>query len=100
VGLEAAVLGRPVIAFGRHNHYDLLGHVHVPESLADLRPILDRALDPAFDADAARADAARLIAAIKAVSFDFGAYDFKHLKRHVDECAEAAYGGLIASLGS
>lgn len=100
VGLEAAVLGRPVIAFGRHNHYDVLGHVHVPESLADLRPILDRALDPAFDQEAARADAARLIAAIMAVSFDFGAYDFKHLKRHVDDAAEATYGGLIASLAS
>jgi hypothetical protein len=100
VGLEAAVLGRPVIAFGRHNHYAVLGHVQVPESLGDLRPILDRALDAAFDADAARADAARLVAAIRAVSFDFGAYDFKHLKRHAEDAAEVAYRGLIASLAS
>ncbi len=98
VGLEAAVMGRPVIAFGRHNLYNVLGHVHVPESLADLRPALVRALDPAFDADAAKADAARFVAALRAVSFDFGDYDFKHLKRHADAAAEAAYGGLIASL--
>ncbi|MEX2649736.1 MAG: hypothetical protein WD673_12065 [Alphaproteobacteria bacterium] len=98
VGLEAAVMGRPVVAFGSHNLYDVLGHVHVPGSLADLRPILDRALDPDFDGAAARAEAARFIAALRAVSFDLGDYDFKHLKRNVEPAAEAAYQGLVVSL--
>jgi hypothetical protein len=100
IGLEAAIMGRPVLAFGRHNLYNVLRHVRVPTSLGDLGPHLAAALDPVFDTEAARAEAARLEAAIRAVSFDFGPYDFKHLKRHAEDAAEAAYAGLLASVTS
>jgi len=98
IGLEAALAGTPVIAFGRHNLYALLPHVAVPASLDDLTGILHPMLAGRFDRARARAEGARFLAALHAVSFDLGAYDFVDRARHAEAAAEACYRGLLASL--
>lgn len=98
IGLEAAVAGTPVIAFGRHNLYALLPHVAVPDSLADLRAILHPMLAGAFDRAQAQADGARFLWALHAVSFDLDQYDFVDRERHADVAAERCYRSLLASL--
>ncbi|NMM45573.1 hypothetical protein HH303_13845 [Rhodospirillaceae bacterium KN72] len=53
-GFEAAVSGKPVLAFGRHNLYNGLDHVQHVESLHDLREPLRRMLSGEGTDEAAR----------------------------------------------
>jgi hypothetical protein len=73
-GLEAAILGKPVILFGRHNFYACVPHVLLVTREEDLKPALDWALSPSFDHEKARRDGARLRAATLRASFDLGKY--------------------------
>jgi hypothetical protein len=40
-GLEASVMGIPVISFGQHNLYNILPHVHVVKSWTDIGEIIE-----------------------------------------------------------
>lgn len=71
-GLEAALLGKPVITYGRHGNYNFLPHVMTVTDEAQLKPYLGRIFRSAVDLDRARADGARMLAALVAVSFDAG----------------------------
>lgn len=97
-GFEATVQGKPVVLFGRHNIYDMLPHVRVIRDEADLKPTLASFLASGFDADAARREGARFLAALLSESFDLA--DFSTLKRGSlgAAAADAAFRSLLRSL--
>ncbi len=97
-GLEAALLGKPVISFGRHNPYNFLPHVMVVRDLAEVPGYVSRIVNGEIDMARARADAQRYIAAIEAVSFDMGEFDYIDLSRYSAEAAEQAYRLLCDSV--
>lgn len=74
-GFEAAVQGKPVIAFGRHNIYNFLPHVNVVLREEALRPAIEWALDPNFDSRRAAIDGANFLRALVSFSFDLGSFE-------------------------
>lgn len=94
-GVEAALMGKPVIAFGRHNIYNFLPDVFVADSPMDLSEPLAWALSDDFDNRRARSNGARFLEALRAVSFDMGAFD--HMNRQSRPEPEAI-GGAIDKL--
>lgn len=97
-GLEAAVLGRPVIAFGVHNNYNNLPQVRVVQAERDLAGHLRWALDPRFDREAARADGQRFLNAVVARSFDMRGYDFIDVARFEEGAVNDAADALVRGL--
>jgi hypothetical protein len=71
--IEAGILGRPAILFGRRHPAAILPHVRSVRSDEDLRAALALALGGRFDAAQAREDGARFETALVAASFDMGA---------------------------
>lgn len=98
-GLEAAALGKPVIAFGSHNIYNFLPSVKLVEDEADLTRYLRDALDQ-VDENKIRAEGERLLRAIVDVSFDMGSYDYIELNNFEGEVVERARLALVESLAS
>ena len=84
-GLEAASMGKPVIAFGKHNNYNFLPHIQVVDDLSQLAGYLRTALDGTFDAAAAQADAERFLQAVVDCSFDMRQYDYFNLRDFAPE---------------
>ena len=69
-GHEAALMGKPVIRFGRHNPICQLDHVHVIKSVDDLK-VIRKVLSPSREeAEKARIDGARYIKTLRQISFD------------------------------
>ena len=97
-GMEAAVLGIPVVTFGRHNIYNFLPHVHPVEREEDLRPALLAALDDHMDRDRTARDGARFLAALKAASFDLRGLDLVAQNALEPEAAEESYRAFVAGL--
>jgi hypothetical protein len=71
-GLEAAILGRPVITYGRHGLYNFLPHVMTVTDEAQLKGYMTRIFAGGIDLTRARDDGARFLAALIAISFDTG----------------------------
>jgi Capsule polysaccharide biosynthesis protein len=71
-GIEAALIGKPVILFGRHNVYQFLPHVTLVTKEEELRPALRRALNGEVETDRAQQAGARFAEALMQVSFDMG----------------------------
>jgi hypothetical protein len=94
-GLEAAMMGRPVISFGRHNWYNFLPHVWIAEREEDIAGILAEALtdDPNQHAKWVEAGA-KLVTAIKEVSFDLEQFDYRHAESLEDWMVEAIFDSL------
>ncbi len=99
VGFEAAVMGKPVIALGRHNIYGFLPHVRTVTDIGDLRSHLAWALSDDFDAKKAKRDGARFLRAVIERSFDLGRYDHINLREYDHETVVGAADALLASLG-
>lgn len=101
-GLEAAILGKPVILFGRHNFYNCVPHVRLVTREEDLKPALDWALSSSFDYKKARGDGARLRAATLKASFDLGKYSNRALEGFndldVQRTTDALVEGLLTNL--
>jgi len=97
-GFEAAVLGTPVITFGRHNQYNFLPHVTLIEDQMTLRPALEQALSKDFDKAAAAQTGAQFLKAVLLNSFDLRDYDYINLERFDPESVTDAISGLDASL--
>jgi hypothetical protein len=98
-GHEAALLGKPVISFGRHNLYCGLPHVFTVTDQAQLRGALRRALDPRFDADGARRAGRRFLRAIVETSFDMETYTYHEKTAYTQSAVQRCVDSLIASLG-
>ncbi|HZQ14691.1 MAG TPA: hypothetical protein VFB31_17940 [Pseudolabrys sp.] len=99
-GMEAAVLGKPVIAFGRQTGYGFLPHVKTVTDDIDLRGYLRWAFDGDFDEARARRDGARYLEAVRQATFDAGKFRLVRDKTSgaSDDVAERALENLIESL--
>ena len=69
-GLEAAILGKPVITFGRHNLYSILPHVMTVTDQSQLKDYLERILSNEFESEMALDLGKRLVAALRKNAFD------------------------------
>jgi hypothetical protein len=101
-GFEAAVLGKPVITFGRHNMYSMLDHCMTVIDEAEVRGYLNWVLDRKIDPDKARRDGARFLRAVLKSSFDMGDWAIvgkgKDKYRNFGEPElQLAYDGLLVS---
>ncbi len=97
-GTEAAVLGKPVITFGRHNNYDFLPHVRVVTREEDLKGYLDEALNGGIDLVRSKLDGARYFVAVQNLAFDFKTLDVFKPDIIEDWMAAAACDNLHTSL--
>jgi hypothetical protein len=99
-GMEAAILGRPVISFGRHNIYGFLPHVHAPADVTDLSAPVRRFLGDGFDAARARRDGARFLRALVDTSFDMRGYSQFDPDRFEPAAVADATDSLFATLAA
>ncbi len=98
VGQEAAVLGKPVLSFGRHNLYNILDHVRVIDHEEALAPALRWALSDEFDTAKAKADGQRYLRALRTISFDMADFGFHNPKGYTEESVRQASIKLLESL--
>jgi hypothetical protein len=96
-GFEAAVLGVPVVSFGRHNVFNPMPHVHVVERISELRPLLERLCSAEHQARAGerRLDGARFLEALKACSVDLEDEEWFTEGARVTETKGAAAADLL-----
>ena len=97
-GLEAAVAGTPVIAFGKHNIYNFLPCVRVIHDEADLPAFLRDALDGTIASATIQAQGRRLLGAIVAHSFDLGSYDYINVERFEPSVVDHMFKALVEGL--
>lgn len=97
-GFEAAVMGKPVIAFGRHNTYNFLPHVRVVTEESRLRGYLSEALTGSIDGSKSVEDGLRFLQAVVASSFDMRSYDYVKLHDFEVQAVEDGYHCLLSSL--
>ena len=97
-GFEAAVLGKPVITFGRHNQYNFLSHVRLVTDETQLKTCLHGALNGGFDREAMRREGARFLAAVKDVSFDLDGYKITDPESADPSVVDHAYRNLLATI--
>jgi hypothetical protein len=99
-GLEAAVRGKPVIVFGRHNLYRVLPHVMEVRDSSDLKRYLRNALDGSIDETAAKQAGQRFLQAVIETSFDLRGYDFRRPEDIDPAAVDDAYSRLVAGLAA
>jgi hypothetical protein len=97
-GFEAAVMGRPVMALGRHNIYGQLPHVRSLTDESQLGEALREALGGAFPNDRSRRDGARFLKAIVERSFDMRSYSYQVVDRFEAESVRDASHALLRGL--
>lgn len=99
-GLEAAMMGKPVIQFCRHTLNSFLPHVFTVLREDDVREFIARIMANDIDFDQARQDGARFLAATEQASFDMGGFLVEGGKSRgaTTENALTCYHGLIKSL--
>jgi len=68
--MEAAILGKPALTFSEHVKWGFLPHAKVVTSDSELSSLLRWAVFGPFDAEQARQDGARFLAALKASSMN------------------------------
>jgi hypothetical protein len=99
-GMEALIMGKPVLLFGRHNYFDFLPHARRVEAHAELPALLRWALAENFDSAAAQREGARFLKALEAASFSLGDYDYLDVHSYRAEDVERACEALLASVGA
>ncbi len=97
-GFEGAVMGKPVITFGRHNQYNFLPHVSVVDDEAKLKDVLHAALVGDKHRDSSKVAGARFLQAVCDESFDLRDYDYIRLDRFDSGVVEEAVAFLERSL--
>lgn len=98
VGQEAAVLGKPVISFGRRNLYNFLDHVRVVEREEDLHSILRWALSDEFNSDKAARDGQRYLKALQCRSFSMADFGYHNPEGFTDSVIAEASNALMDSV--
>ncbi len=102
VGLEAAILGVPVVSFGMHNSFNFLPHVKVIDSWMALRGVLAHMCNlPGNDAiETRKRNGIKFLAALKLASFDmnFSDHSSKSRPSATHREVEAVYSALTESL--
>ena len=99
-GLEAIILGKPVILFGKHNSFDIVPHAKVVKDEGKLKKYLSDILNKPFDTKKAQSEGAKYLSALISSSFDFGHYDYIDYKKYDKKIIKDAHKSLIESLGS
>jgi hypothetical protein len=97
VGQEAAIAGKPVVALGRHNLYNILSNVRVVTREEDLAPALEWALSGEHEEAEAIREGNRFLGAIEAASFDMETFTYKDPSSFSDRAVEAACRRLLES---
>jgi hypothetical protein len=97
-GYEGAVLGKPIISFGRRNLYNIVPHVTTVTDSGDIKAPLRHAFSGDFDAQAARSAGARFLRAMVASSFEMVGFTTRNPDVVTEEALEAMYQGLLRSL--
>lgn len=98
-GFEAAIMGKPVVAYGRHNIYNLLPHVRLVTDESELPAILREVLAGSAPSDQTRRDGARFLQAVIARSFDMRGFSYLALDRFDSEAVRDACDCLVRSVG-
>jgi len=99
-GFEGAVMGKPVISFGRHNIYNFLPHVMVVTDEVQLRKYLGQAFSDEFDAGRAAAEGQRFLQAVIDASFDLAEFQPIEPDRVSNAALAECYRNLLAGLGT
>lgn len=99
-GMEALIMGKPVVLMGRHNFFGFVPHARLMKAPGELASLLRWALDPAFDRGAARRDGARYVKALAGSSFSLGKYDYLDLRSYEAADVERAHDALVASMAA
>ena len=76
VGFEAALMGVPVISFGRHNFYNLLKNVIVIKDEDELKPAIENLLNRPLKKSIAKKEAEKLLSAILYNSFNMKKFSY------------------------
>ncbi len=97
-GLEAAVMGKPVITFGRHNIYNCLPHVSLVTDGSNIKEKLDDILNKKHKEDTSIRDGKRFLEGLSSISFDMKQYDFINLNDIEKSSATDALKCLVESL--
>lgn len=102
LGMEAAVLGIPVISFGLHNNYNILPHVYTVESWTALRPLLTQLCgkDSEEAQNKRKEDGRRYLAAVKKACIDLSWIDYASKDRPSasEKEVQVIYDSLMKSL--
>jgi len=99
-GLEAVILGKPVILFSKHNSFDIVPHAKVIKDQGKLKKYLLEALNKPLDIKKARSEGAKYLSALISSSFDFGNYDYIDYKKYNKKIIKNAHKALMESLGN
>jgi len=97
-GLEAAVIGKPVIVFGHHNLYEVLPNVTKVSNDEDLKKCLKLALSGSINPQKNIIAGQRFLRAIIDTSFDLQSYDYRNPDVVNPEVINDAYIKLLESL--
>ncbi|MBM3516714.1 MAG: hypothetical protein FJX56_02275 [Alphaproteobacteria bacterium] len=77
-GLEAAILGKPVISFGKHNIYNIVPHVHTVASWLDIAGAVAAVLrDDDAAQEARERDGRVFLGSLVDISVDLAGVDFR-----------------------
>ncbi|MBL6935315.1 MAG: hypothetical protein ISR48_07870 [Alphaproteobacteria bacterium] len=98
--MEAAILGKPAITFSKHVKWGFLPHARIVKSESELPSLLRWAVSGPFDADQAREDGARFLAALKDSSMNLEGFrrDGRGRYHSDEEDIAPLYAGLCKSL--
>ena len=99
--MEAAILGKPALTFSEHVKWWFLPHARVVKSESELPALLCWAVFGPFDADQARQDGARFLAALKESSMNLEGFGRDRKGGYVsdEKDTEILYSALCRSLG-
>jgi hypothetical protein len=99
--MEAAILGKPALAFSEHIKWGFLPHARVVKSESELPSLLCWAVSGPFDADQARRDGARFLAALKESSMNLEGFGRDRKGGYVsdEKDTDILYSALCRSLG-
>lgn len=97
-GFEAAVLGKPVISFGRHNSYNFLPHVMVVNDVSELKGYLRRIFSDNLDTEQAKRDGQRFLQAVMDASFELRGFAPIEPDRIGNDAVEIACRALLNGL--
>jgi len=99
--MEAAILGKPTLTFSEHIKWGFLPHARVVTCESELPALLRWAVSGPFDADQAREDGARFLAALKKLSMNLEGFGRNKKGGYVSDEKETdiLYSALCRSLG-
>ena len=99
--MEAAILGKPSLTFSKHIKWGFLPHARVVTCESELPSLLRWAVSGPFDADQARDDGARFLAALKDSSMNLKGFGRGKKGGYVsdEKDTDILYSALCRSLG-